>query len=431
MAQRKKIVFYFRKNVLAKGDFALYYCVANAIAENKDVDVFCVNNSNKEIQEGYLDSKINFCDITEENKAMFSDAFFVTAYNQLFYLLEEIKDLKNAKILLLFLHPQIIDWMNYQLPKRANVKSVYKLLFNNNAYGFMDCANWYALEKQSKLSFEKRYFPVVFDELHAPTRIPARGIIKDGEINIGWFGRLDGDKIYSLLNVLNNIAEEEIKDVKFHLIGDGNATKLINVNKFSPNMKIVFNSYLFGDEKTNYFRENTDLVVAMGISALDVSLASVPTVVPIVSGVPFRDDKFAYIFDAKDYCLGWSVEDVEKTTEKTYGIKQVIDHIYNGQKVEIAEKCYDFVQEKFNVVNQVDSLVTLITSSRLSVGACLANSTISHQMAKLKLYKALRGKARYYGDYLMFRAKYNKFSNMNFLDKTKLLINRFIKRGRK
>lgn len=427
--QKQKIVFYFRKNVLAKGDFTLYYCVANEIAENFDIDVFCVNNSYKEIQQEYLDSKINFCDLNESNRKDFEGAYFVTAYNQLFFLLEEIESIKSAKILLLFLHPQITNWMNNQLPKNANVKSIYKLLREKNAYGFMDCANLFALEKRTNICFEKRYFPVVFDDKHVSQHVDACDVVSDDEINIGWFGRLDADKIYSLLNVLDNLLEEGVCNVNFHLVGDGNAKKLINVNKYAPNIKIVFNSFMFGEERDSYLRSNVDMVVAMGISALDVALLSIPTVIPIVSSQKFRDDKLAYIFDVNDYCLGWNVNDVDAATKKTYGIKQIIDDLQNGRKKELGDKCYDYAQSTFNVKEHSFDLVKLITSTNLTVVDCLANVTIANQIRKFHLYKRLRGENRWYNDYLSFRVKLARFKEMNFTSQVKFALKKLLKKG--
>lgn len=171
------------------------------------------------------------------------------------------------------------------------------------------------------------------------------------------------------------------------------------------------------------------MVVAMGISALDVALLSIPTVIPIVSSQKFRDDKLAYIFDVNDYCLGWNVNDVDAATKKTYGIKQIIDDLQNGRKKELGDKCYDYAQSTFNVKEHSFDLVKLITSTNLTVVDCLANATIANQIRKFHLYKRLRGENRWYNDYLSFRVKLARFKEMNFTSQVKFALKKLLKKG--
>lgn len=421
---RKKIVFYFRKGVVAKGDFSLYYCVAAQLAKNPKYAVFCVNNSIKELQEGYLDANINFCNITPQNIHMFAGATFVTAFNQLFFLLDEIEKLKDAKILLLFMHPQIYDWMAGQVSKRFNFNSLFKLMINNNSYAFMDKGNLLSVQKRSKYSFQERYFPVVTDKIRD---CPYAKKTDNRYINIVWFGRLDGDKIYSLLNFLDNIVGFDFgKPLSVHLIGDGNAKNLIKFGKYAPQIRFVFNSFLYGDEKDRYLKENADIVLAMGISALDAALLKIPTIVPIVSPGPFRDNKFMFFYDIKDYCLGVAGEDIKDTNIKTYLAHRIITMCCEESN-EIGEKCYRSAVDNFCVLNQIERIECNIGSATMTKRKCMLNPSVAIQMLKLKVYRVLRGK-RSYNDYLLFKQKLNKFFARSLKDKFQIIKKKILRR---
>lgn len=418
---KKKIVFYFRKGVIAKGDFALYYRIAENIVKTTDYEVYCVNNSYTEIQKNYLNSGIRFCDITEENIKTFENATFIAAYNQLFFLLEEIGKLKNARVLLLFLHPQIYNWMSLQVSSRFNDNSMFKALIKNNAYAFMDKANLIALQKHSAHKFEERYFPVVLDDAEPSGETPP--VLNRDEINIAWFGRLDGDKIGSLTNFLDNLVEFPFdKPITVHLIGDGNAKDKIQLKKYSPQMRFVFNSYMYGTDKDEYLLKNADFVVAMGICALNAAALRLPTVLPEISSGPCRTNKYILLCDSPAYCLGTNADDIEGLGCKTYTATDIIDLIYDGDnKREIGEKCYQYAVSNFSMDRLAAGYLSLIEGTTLTVKQIKSIPSVARQLRTFRLYKTIR-KNRKYADFLLFRQKLNVFSGLTFKGKIKKVL---------
>ncbi|MDE7372549.1 MAG: glycosyltransferase [Clostridia bacterium] len=420
-SDKKKIVFYFRKNVVAKGDFALYYRIGEYIAQNTDYDVFCVNNSNAEIQKKYLNSGIHFVDITPHNLRCFDGATFITAYNQLFFMLEEIGTLNNAKILLLFLHPQIYKWMALQTSPSYKDDSVFRLLASHNAYGFMDKANLLAIQRHSSIKLEERYFPVALDKIDEEySALPA---VNKDEINIAWFGRLDGDKVYSFTNFLDNLLGFNFdKPITVHLVGDGNAKDAIDVNKYAPQMRFIFNSYMYGEEKDKYLRENADIVVAMGICALNSATLKIPTVLPIVSTSRFRANKFIFLNDTVDYTLGTNEEDVAQLACKTYTANKIIDMVYSdGAKERIGESCYEYAKDNFLFEKHVKEYLKLIEGTTLTVRDCRKNPSIASQLRLVRLYKLGR-KNRTYFDFTQYQQKINYFRQLPNRTKVKKIL---------
>lgn len=414
----EKIAFYFRKNVLAQGDFSLYYRFATFFSEHYDCSVYCINNSFPELQAQYADSGIKFRDLDEQTKKELEGATFITAFNQIFFMLDEIKDIKNAKVMLLFLHPQIVPWLLSQVnPDKFGLGELLKLLKAKDAYGFMDKSNLLALSKFTEEKFEERYFPVTVEKMSEYEELPYAE--NDAE-NVAWFGRMDRDKIFSVTNFLDNLAEtEKDKPIKIHFIGDGNGKGELKAENFAPDMLFYFTSYLYGQDCRDYMKKNADLVLAMGISALDAASNGIPTIIPIVSPVKFRDDKFVYIYDIKDYSLGWNKGDLRELGCVTHTAAEVLKDIYSNEgKRAIGRKCYDFVKENFSVEKSAESVYNLILGSSLTVDDLLECRSVKAQLKDYALYKKVRGKNGY-AEFLAFRAKVKRFRAKGFFGKIK------------
>ena len=422
----EKIAFYFRKNVLAQGDFSLYYRFANYFSEHFNCSVYCINNSFPELQAKYLKTKIRFCEINDDYKKELEGAIFVAAFNQLFFLLEEIKDIKDAKVVLLFLHPQIIPWFISQIrPKRFDIKELFRILNETDAYGFMDKSNLLAVKQYTDENFKERYFPVTIESLDEYKNLP---YVEENAYNLGWFGRMDKDKIFSVKNFLDNMAEaEKSKLLKFHFVGDGNAKNEIKAENYFPDMLFYFTSYLYGERCRTYLKNNTDLVLAMGISALDVASLGIPTVIPIVSPVKFREDKYVYIFDIDNFSLGWNKEDLKELNFRTHSAEEILNDIYNlNRKNEIGEKCYKFVKENFSVKKSAESVYKLILSSRLKAETLLKFKPIKNQLKNYASYKKFYNKGDY-NSYIIFLNKIKKFQSKSFYGKIEMVC-KWIKR---
>ena len=320
-------------------------------------------------------------------------------------MLEEIAPLKSARILPLFLHPEIPFWMENQiLIKRFyNFRSVCKLLVRKNAYGFMDIGNKLSVEKAGNVTFESRFFPVVINDEQKFFSEKTTS----SDINIGWLGRLDKDKIYSVINFLDVIsASEKYKNITLHLIGNGNGVNVIDFGKYAPNIKIAFNSSLFNEQKDEYITKYFDVAIAMGMSALDTALLGIPTVLPIVSSKPFNDNKFLYIFDTIDYCLGFKQQDLIASNCTTHTAENILDDIYErNKKNELGRACFNFVENTFSLENNIPSIVNMIEGSNLTVGRLLMEPSFFMQRLLFRIYRIYRPNATY-DTFMLFKDKF-------------------------
>ncbi|NLZ72478.1 MAG: glycosyltransferase family 4 protein [Bacteroidales bacterium] len=413
--KKTKIVFYSRKDVVARGDFALYSRIGAELAENENYTVYYVNNPDATIRAQYRFSNLIYTSITEKNKKDFEGAIFIFPINTLFCLLEEIRDIKDAKLLCVLLHPNTLDWLANQTVKRwFDMSKLVNLLKQTNAYAVQDGDNLLKLEGKIGQSLEPRFFPVMMETPDSETIRLSLKNIEDKVANIAWLGRLDGDKIYSVINFLDNLYEAlGEKTAKFHIIGDGNAVTRINISKYTPKIQIVFCSYLFGEKRDKYIMENADFVVAMGMSAIEIAPLKVPVVLPIVSPSPFREDVFLYLYETKYFCPGWSLDGFAKASLKGRTCEIIINDIYaEEKKVEIGQKCYDYAIENFSVNKNAEKVLQIIERTTLTVEQIRKEPIVKRQLTLFNLYRRFVNKNANWNRYLLF------------LDKFKLLMKR-------
>lgn len=390
---RKKIAFYIQTHKPIGGSQVLFLNLATYISKNfKEFQCYYINYRNKIIEDIYGDSDIIFKDAADNDYNELEDAVFFAPFNYVFYLINKIKKLKRAKMCLYFYHPEIMDWLNMQIIERkVKFETLMRTVSLHNGYCFMDSSNFFAIERLYKFNFDHVYVPVTVSD-NLDSALPICEISKD-RLRIGWLGRLDRDKIYSVKNILDNLQAMDFDiPIDFYIIGDGNAKNLIQYNTYTPQIRFIFTSYLYGEERNCFIRENIDIMIAMGISAIDASMLGVPTVLPLVSPVSFNDNKFLYIYDTKDYSLGWNVNDLKKAGCKYKTLEHIINEIYcdSNKKSIVGKRCKDYVITNFSVAKGTEKLLAAVSRSTLTVPKILKNSLVRKQLCRYKLYNIVR-----------------------------------------
>lgn len=411
----KKIVFYCRKGIIAQGDFALYYKIANYLCENyPDIEVYCAFDITDNVKNLYNNSSVTFCSLTPDMLQQLKNATFITAFNQAFFLLDEIRTIKSAKVLFLFLHPHTVKWFYKQVEKQPfSVNSILKLLKRTSGYGFQDESTYISCLKDFKVKVAPVYFPVVNDAENPINAIEYLPICSMKCVNIGWIGRLDSDKIYSVINLLDNLYDSTDCRVVLHIIGDGKARNMIKINKYAPKISIAYNSYLYGEERDRYLVENVDIVVAMGTSSLVAAQLGIPVVLPLVSSTPFRDDKYVYLFDTQNYCIGWTKEDIASSSCKTHMIGDIVSDIYEKNlKQTIGKHCREYANRVFSISNCSNIILPIINGTMLEVRNLMHNFSIRLHFLFYKLYKVIFNSKAQFLDFTVFHERYVSFMKL-------------------
>jgi hypothetical protein len=125
------------------------------------------------------------------------------------------------------------------------------------------------------------------------------------DINIGWLGRLDEDKIFSVINILDNLNNYNTDKRKFfHIIGSGISSHLIEPSKYK-NINIIFNGTILNEDKTKYLIDNFDIAFSMGTSSIESAALKIPTIVPLsFEKYTYISNGFTKFFELSDYNLG-------------------------------------------------------------------------------------------------------------------------------
>ncbi len=317
-------------------------------------EMYFINGETVDIGSENADIQDKFIPFTDEYSNVFMDATFLVLINHTFFFAEELSNLKslrglNSKICFITMHPSNCSWFvnNQLMNPQKDIPNFFGKIKKNNAFTFMDEANRVAANLISGLEFNKNYFPTSYDVFEEETEIPP---VHEG-VNIGWFGRIDIEKIASVINMLDNIYDYCINNnviMTVYIIGDGNGRHMIKVGSYSPYLRIVFTSYLYGDAKKEFISKKLDAIVAMGISSIDAAVLGIPTVIPIVSDQRFVSNRFVYIKDVIGYSLAWTREVLRYMDMPIITMSDIITDLLEGKKEQIGKECRKFVIDNFN-----------------------------------------------------------------------------------
>ncbi|MBQ4313550.1 MAG: hypothetical protein IJC18_04995, partial [Clostridia bacterium] len=420
-----KIVFFSAIKVPYGGGRSLFLDYGAYLADHYGYDTYYVTYQCGVMEESYNNSSLHLSDLDATDYSKFAGAVFFTAVNHLFFLLEKIKDVPDAKICLYFGHPQIFNWFSAQLhytqATEENKSKILGLFWEKNAACFQDASNLLAANRLSEYKFEPSYVPTVLHEQLSMAPIEES---TEKKFRLLWMGRLDSDKVYSITNCLDNIMESNLDmEIDFHIIGDGNSRSRINISKYAPKVRFIFTSYLYGEERDEYIRKNADLVMSMGICAQDCAMLGVPTIVPIVSPTEFIANKYVYIFDVPDYSLGWNLEDLEELGCETHTIKEVIDAVYHNpeRSRELARKGEEFCRRTFSLERGGELLMHALSKTTLTVKDCMKCAPIKRQMKQYELFGKVI-KTGGFDRYLAFMGRLNGTSHRRGLAKAGYLL---------
>ena len=174
---------------------------------------------------------------------------------------------------------------------------------------------------------------------------------------------------------------------------------------------------MYGQERDNYIKKHIDIMMAMGISAIDTAVLGVPTIIPIVSPTSFRDDKFVYVYDIGGYSLGWDAKDLKVLNYKHHRLCDIVEDIYTkGMKKEIGERCALFSENTFSLEKGAKLLLENVERTKLTSEVLVKNKTVSRTLRHYKLYRKIR-KNRDFPMYHLFISRLNRIQNYKGIKK--------------
>lgn len=165
---------------------------------------------------------------------------------------------------------------------------------------------------------------------------------------ITWIGRVTKDFkeipikqiIYDLKCCLKN---RSIQSAKFNIIGSGDALDEIKEYASLNNIKCEYKDYIDPNEIGAFLEQETDLMIAMGTSALDGAKYGCPTaVINALKKVEENSSEYRWIYESKGYSLGEfkNVSNTQEQVQKTFKELLAELEIHN-----IGEQCYEYAQQ--------------------------------------------------------------------------------------
>lgn len=425
---KEKIIFFLQSKFPVGGSIYQFLSFAAYLAQTGRYDVFYVNTRFGKVEERYQNSGIGFYDPTEIDASFFENALIFTPYNYLFYLLAKLNSSSNAKICLYFYHPNALKFLSSQiLPFLRDDVSLVQMLKKNEAYCFMDRSNYLSVFRQTKINLERRYVPITLHFKPIISAINQLNRLQNSQIlNIGWLGRLDGDKIFSVINTADNLIKIKSYDkINFHLIGDGNCRDKIQLEKYFPKIKFIFNSYLYDEERDEYIKKNIDLMIAMGISAVDSTMLGIPTLIPIVSSKRFYSDLYAWPHDITEYSLGSLIEDIggDRFLSLEEAITELKDPCFRQKIIEDGK---NYCVRAFAIDNSVGNLLKFIHLTTLTYNQAVDCPIVKNQLRLYRLYSFIFGKSSY-PEFHQFISKLTRLFALSFRQKISVVISRLLK----
>ncbi len=247
--------------------------------------------------------------------------------------------------------------------KRQEIKEIVEALDEQHALAFMDSINLIYQQKVFEADIQtQNYLPLGID---LPENSLPVSLLNQKQINIGWLGRLTTDKIYALMNVINQATEYSLKTnekITIHIIGEGEQKSCIEKMQISSGIEIKFTGTLINNELKNYLTNNLDVVFAMGTSCLETAVLGLPTILLDFSHYP-QNSNFRWLFESSDYCLGCEANETILACNHTFA--DIIETIYKqNKKNTTGRQCLEYAVQNHSITNTA----TLLTQSINQIG---------------------------------------------------------------
>ena len=301
----------------------------------------------------------------------------------------ELKISPETRILFWNLHPDCLIPSFIPFPFFRNLQNksfkLYVLLANliyrklvNDLQSFVDDA----VQKKSlvfmdKANYEKtgKYLFLKFDNIEylpvpaiSSIRIKNTMVESPTELNFTWIGRLCDFKFHILVYTIKQLSLISIKKslkIKFSIIGDGPyKNELINLNVEHDKFKLEILGSIKPEQLDQYLLEHTDVLAAMGTSALEGAKLGIPTILLDISYYPIKKDyKFRWLHESIDFDLGHPISE-EDYKEGNNNLNKMLDDLLLNYKI-ISNNSISYFRINHDINSVIKKLLIKINEAKL------------------------------------------------------------------
>lgn len=291
-------------------------------------------------------------------------------------------------------NPRIYYFLSFFYKNLIEKLSNYtNCLIENKGLSFMDKSN---LDYTSKYLFlpiiNRDFIPVPVSSstlnFNLNDEIILRGLIK-----LTWIGRLCDFKSYILVYTIKKLNEISLKfnnkKFEFNIVGDGPFEDYIRSEiKNCKSLSVIFHGAIPHNDIDNFIHTKTDIVMAMGTSALEGAKLGKPTILldPVLKEIN-GDYIFRMLYDTKEFDLGHFItpDDFLQNNNSLYDI---LNNIITNYKMH-SYKTFYYFENNHNMKNVKLLFLKKIINSNLVYS--MIDKTAFNKSQLLKIYNQFRG----------------------------------------
>ena len=323
------------------------YDLAKALAQNSDLNIYYMDYKggfpSQLVQEGdgislleYREKDLEFP--IKEPTIIFTNSTKVIQMKKM-----------NPKNKFLFWHFETIPCGWHVVFFNNEEKKYIKSLKKHHALVYHDWSGRDSISNQFGIELDNKDYLQVYSKYHVDTQFETNK--RDNEINIAWLSRLGAEKIYSLINIIDNFAKYKTTKIKrIHIIGDGLFKSTVEkyIKKYKTSIQFIFTGTIAHENLAEYLLKNADIVFAMGMSVVECASLKIPSAFVQLSMKKFEDDAYYWLYDTKEYCVGITTEEKQRFDATCHTMKELLDAISTPDgKHSIGEKCYEFFKNNY------------------------------------------------------------------------------------
>lgn len=363
------IVFYYPSKIVGGGELLFKRC-AEYLVNYYKYNVYYVDYTNGFVRNQVEEDRIKFIDYNKGERTTLPHNSIVVLQLNLISEVDKkfIYDVDTSSFLFWCLHPfNLLHQVSVRKRMFMNVRSRKKLgkdlfgLIKKGVVKFMDLDSYFPNAKAF-------YMDIIPLDL-LPNLVPfsEEDIVKDFSrvsteyLKFTWLGRLDSEKsltVQTYMNEIESISSDYL--VSFTLIGDGPEKESLREIAKKYSYDIVFAGQMIGQQLDDYIKNNTDVGLAVGTSALEFSKRGKPAILPcIIEKVYDRDELSNYFLTSEKDDYDYNVQFVKRNSEARFSskIEQILQD-YEGT----SRKCNEFVLNNQSIHGTCSKLVECIES---------------------------------------------------------------------
>ncbi|HBV6506215.1 TPA: hypothetical protein MD351_004652, partial [Escherichia coli] len=357
----EKVVFYFPWNEVSGGPIYLTR-LADKLAELDDYEVYYTDYENSLSDSLIKNSRVKKIVVSIDDFSI-KQPFPVILITPI-YFAGWIPDLHpDSKIVFINWHMCCVSTLQYNWRiSDKELHSFLRLVRDTSSVFFCDESHRLG-QNTNNIIFAKDIVPISLPKRNSRA---LTSLVSYNDYNVAVLGRLCTDKIYSIINLLDNIEKLAFEGkVNVHIIGDGPDKSIINQNEYKKS-NIIFVGTLSSDELEIYLAKYVDILFAMGTSVLEGASISLPSVIIPHNMHPISCDSYVYLQDSKGYCLGWYDDQFDELNLKPVSLQSIFDDVYkNRNKAILGQKAYLYFEKNHSIENTIKPFKEILTKSSL------------------------------------------------------------------